>query len=875
MKFEMKRGLALLLCLAMVVGVFVGVPGMTTVADAVASITPFTTVENGDFESVTANHFWTLSDEEEVQVVSGAGRTGAALYINAKANNARSTAFEVQPGTSITASVWTKGTCTIAQLYFWWYTDADCTTAASTAKKGTNWKATPDEWTETTFTQTVPSDAKYAQITLNTGGSAEGEVYFDDLSVKGTKANAAGTNLLGYYGPQNYNTTGLTTTYDEATDTATMTVVSQGSGDFFGGSFEQLEKDNKYFLVNATYCVEFDLNVVSTNSETANLLKMYVQQRPTSGSNKNLVSKIYTAGNVGSNSFEFTPDTTFNQLRFYVQPSKNGVNATFSISNLTVYAKCGDVVNGSFDESVINVPNWTFSDNADTSWAVSTGNESNTGITITDNNSSKNMVMTSGYIEIPDNYWRQQAYITVDAKSDSTCGGLSIGAAYYDADYQAVTSTETWSGGGVGSTWDKTNSDSHKPNGTWATYGTRTNSMRYIPYGAKYMQITISMGTTTIGTATVDNVTLSLRCNHVNGTHANPATEAESKLEHNPMVAPTYEEEGVMEYYECSICGVKYAEDTATTVITDTAMAPCEVRANVRMGNYLSLAFGLNTADLEAIGIDPATVTAEIEFGGTTETVAELAHYVKNDKDIYYAELSNIAAKEMYKSATANFYKNGETEPFATKTASIRSYVADVFKDESKHSTEWVKCCIDMVNYGAAAQNYFNYNNGENGTLANKGWEDKDSGTTFTSDQERTKYVGGDDFIGSNIRFLCNLTMLFAVKADSGAVRAEITYTKHNATETTTREAFTSWTQTIGVDDAICFEFDGMVVADLNQDITIKVYDAVGTEIINVTDSMDAYIGRVAESSDMYELAQAFGKFGTSAHTYLHKDDEV
>ena len=56
-----------------------------------------------------------------------------------------------------------------------------------------------------------------------------------------------------------------------------------------------------------------------------------------------------------------------------------------------------------------------------------------------------------------------------------------------------------------------------------------------------------------------------------------------------------------------------------------------------------------------------------------------------------------------------------------------------------------------------------------------------------------------------------------------------------------------------------------------DQVISVEFYDAEGNVVLSLTDSLDAYLGRVKSSSTMYDLATAFGKFSTSAHAYLHR----
>ena len=111
--------------------------------------------------------------------------------------------------------------------------------------------------------------------------------------------------------------------------------------------------------------------------------------------------------------------------------------------------------------------------------------------------------------------------------------------------------------------------------------------------------------------------------------------------------------------------------------------------------------------------------------------------------------------------------------------------------------------------------------------------------------------------------------MMFAVARESAAVSGKITFTNHlNKEVVTVVDSFTNITANGKA--AKMFEFTGMVVADIDQVITVEFFDEAGNVVLSLTDSLDAYLGRVKPTSSMYGLAGAFGKFSTSAYAYLH-----
>ena len=177
---------------------------------------------------------------------------------------------------------------------------------------------------------------------------------------------------------------------------------------------------------------------------------------------------------------------------------------------------------------------------------------------------------------------------------------------------------------------------------------------------------------------------------------------------------------------------------------------------------------------------------------------------------------------------------------------------------------------VDMLNYGAEAQEYFAYNTG---SLANRNIGKYQNLATETVVLDKEREIISDPnnhFFGSSVVFESDISIQFAVLNESTAVSAQITFVNHSGDEV------------IKVDDsaeaatatAKKFVFTGLVVADIDQVVTVQFFDAEGNEVLSLTDSLDAYLGRVKETSSMYGLATAFGKFSTSAYAYLHRNDK-
>lgn len=301
-------------------------------------------------------------------------------------------------------------------------------------------------------------------------------------------------------------------------------------------------------------------------------------------------------------------------------------------------------------------------------------------------------------------------------------------------------------------------------------------------------------------------------------------------------------------------------------------------KANVIMGKNLSLMFAFEQSHITrvkenyrakvsvAYNDERGTVENLIHFSDWTETTIGGVPY-------YIVTVSNLAAKEMNDDVTVTIYYN-YTPVSEPATTSLRKYAMAILKSPSS-GVELKTVCVDMLNYGAAAQEAM-LDAGENGyntdNLANE---------LLTEEQKAlaTKDVVLDDirpnnipnFVGSNIRFDSDISMLFALAEASGAVKGEIKFINHYGQEVTTEvDRYCIDTQN---GNARTFEFNGMVVADINAEIHAVFKDENGNVVVELTDSLGSYCKRseTSEKEYMKALADSFSKFSTSAYVYLHR----
>lgn len=330
---------------------------------------------------------------------------------------------------------------------------------------------------------------------------------------------------------------------------------------------------------------------------------------------------------------------------------------------------------------------------------------------------------------------------------------------------------------------------------------------------------------------------------------------------------------GHPEYWYCERCKTYFADEQCTQIIEDIDSLATRLdfdKDNIVMGESLSLIFAIAKSKINGTDTSKYVAKWSVEHANGTESgeipYAKWTTYTISGKEYWGIKVSDLAAKEM--GDDVNMYIcYGDVQVSNVKTMSIRDYVLDRLAASTDSMFKAV--CVDMLHYGAAAQIYFNYKTNE---LVNAG--QPVSKTVPNINQHRRVTKGADNFLGSAVRFVSDLTISFAVKETSGIESGKVTFINHKGKGVT--ELVDSYTSiTVNGTPARQFEFGGMVIADLDAIIKVELYDAQGNVVVSLIDSLDAYVGRTASTSRMYDLAQSFAKFSTAAYAYFHRNDDL
>lgn len=336
----------------------------------------------------------------------------------------------------------------------------------------------------------------------------------------------------------------------------------------------------------------------------------------------------------------------------------------------------------------------------------------------------------------------------------------------------------------------------------------------------------------------------------------------------NANPSKTYTEtatEGAGTYYYCLNCGMW---------LTDNTHSHTGWLTNVSLSNNLHMYFAYQT-DLEA-GNLTASVTHYYADGSVVTTDGyTLEQGTINGNQYLRLTYTGVAAKEMVDAVYVTLY-DSTGKAVAFWGDSIEAYALRLY-DLGTTSDKLKTVIVNMLNYGAACQDFFNYNETHfaNANLTseqlNKASADKNYGTATSPDSEAWK--NSQLVVDSDIRFRIAFT-------DKVTKEMYVSYSfighKGNSVASTGKIPITEQVEIDGV-MYYCMMIDGLVVADAahmydeNTDffIEVKVYakENDATPVYSFTDSLKDYATRLQDTDVVYKM---FMRFSESSHYYLH-----
>lgn len=219
---------------------------------------------------------------------------------------------------------------------------------------------------------------------------------------------------------------------------------------------------------------------------------------------------------------------------------------------------------------------------------------------------------------------------------------------------------------------------------------------------------------------------------------------------------------------------------------------------------------------------------------------------------------ADIAAKEMTDTVTMSLRYSDGTQASNSYTESIKDYAIRTLNN-SNSSDKLKTALMDMLNYGAAAQDYFGDYNIE--TLANAGSEVEKytSFATVNAPAVANGLVKGDNLKAVSVSAKNKLMMTFYFANITQEMTAKISYEGLVEPIEIKGKDFFAYNSWYGVD------VTGLPIADGRKLVTCEVYDG-GTLLASASDSVEGYVAR--NGSGVLVLQQLM-KFVDSAYAYF------
>ena len=305
---------------------------------------------------------------------------------------------------------------------------------------------------------------------------------------------------------------------------------------------------------------------------------------------------------------------------------------------------------------------------------------------------------------------------------------------------------------------------------------------------------------------------------------------------------------------------------------------------SMSLNNSLALCFTLKVKDWNTENYTVTltrTYTGNIKVQGG-EGVTEPVTITLTDENFRWADknsgyfliyYSDFSAKEMCDVVTITLYKNGQF--YASYTDSAQRYgmrMVNKYTTEDSVDVKKAAMYVDMLNYGAAAQLYFQYNDQDASCLANAKMTDAQQAFA-------TPYVAAEDVVnvqstgtgysGTSLALNDTISMLFVIKKQSNTKAAERVVISYTDRDGSVKE------HEILKDDFLLygsywyFDVPGLTIVDGQMKVTCTVYGANDKVLSVSTDSMESYAARVRKADSELDLFDMLLRFSRSAYACL------
>ena len=305
------------------------------------------------------------------------------------------------------------------------------------------------------------------------------------------------------------------------------------------------------------------------------------------------------------------------------------------------------------------------------------------------------------------------------------------------------------------------------------------------------------------------------------------------------VTAPTYVADGYTTY-TCA-CGDTYQADI-------TSKLTFKIDTNVIVGETFDLMFGFSKKQFSEAGVVMVELYAA---SNPDEKYAFTVDQLGVNGNYYTVSYEGLFAYQMCDEIVINVYDNNGNM-IGTKSDTIQAYAMRML-DKADASAKTV--FVDLLVYGAAAQEHFAYNTSN---LATKDLTEaqmeyaselKALENKYDNINNYSKYYRGSQLVvGSHIQFQL---------AFKGGAYATVSYTNYLGKDVVY--------ENIALENKI-LTLDFLSAADARETLTITVFNEDGSVYVELNESIESYCARNLDKSPAFA---AFMKFADSAKAHL------
>ena len=250
-----------------------------------------------------------------------------------------------------------------------------------------------------------------------------------------------------------------------------------------------------------------------------------------------------------------------------------------------------------------------------------------------------------------------------------------------------------------------------------------------------------------------------------------------------------------------------------------------------------------------------------VKFNDEEYEVTE-SYYVEDEGNAF--DFVGVTPQKLGDEMTATLYNEAGAQIGDAVTLSVKSYIEELLAKSLEASglsqlkyQAMRELCVNMLNYGAAAQTYVDY---KTDNLVNKDLSDvlKALATEKITVTDTDKAVNGNAWVGAGVRFDYKLGLYFVFRATSADE-----YTATINGEKASPEAYTQ----LG-DGYYVIRYNSFNATNMNQVVTAKLTDANNTEQ-TFAYSIKSYVAsKGGDTSNVANLVNATYTYGYAAVAY-------